>query len=153
MDAVHGPPMLADLLVHPDRAHRYGGVLAELHRKLDRVPSRSSGGLIHGDLHPGNVLMSAAGAVLIDWTNSRWAERSLDVAITWMVLACFSPADRSGAAAVSTAREPLLRGFLTAVDRAAAAAALPEAARIRHDDPATLPEEHDRIDQLCRASL
>lgn len=93
--------------------------------------------------------MSTEGAVLIDWTNSRWAERSLDVAITWIVLACFSPADPALEPAVTAGRGPLLRGFLAAVDQAAAAA-LPEAARIRHDDPATSPEEHDRIDQLCR---
>jgi aminoglycoside phosphotransferase (APT) family kinase protein len=151
MDAVKGPTMLADLLVHPDRAERYGGVLADLHRGLDRVPFKSGAGLVHGDLHPGNVLMSADGAVLVDWTNSRWAQRSLDVAITWVVLACFGPADPAVEAAIGSVRVPLLNGFLAAVDRTAAAASLWEAAGIRHGDPATLPEEHNRIDELCLA--
>jgi aminoglycoside phosphotransferase (APT) family kinase protein len=151
MDAVTGPTMLVDLLDHPDRAERYGGVLGDLHRDLDRVPSRSGAGLVHGDLHPGNVLMSADGAVLIDWTNSSWAHRSLDVAITWVVLACFGPADPALDAAIRPMRGPLLTGFLAAVDRTAAAGSLREAAAIRHGDPATLPEEHERIDQLCLA--
>lgn len=150
MDAVTGPTMLAELLTHPDRAEHYGAVLADLHRRLDRVPSEPSTGLVHGDLHPGNVLMSAEGPVLIDWTNSGWADRSLDLAITWVVLACFSPPDPTLDSVVRTARAPLLGGFLAAVDRAAAAASLREAAALRHSDPATLPEEHDRIDQLCR---
>jgi aminoglycoside phosphotransferase (APT) family kinase protein len=151
MDAVTGPTMLADLLVHPDRAERYGGVLADLHRRLDRVPSSTPpAGLVHGDLHPGNVVLSPEGPVLIDWTNSRWAGRSLDVAITWLLLACFEPADPASEPTVTAVREPLLGAFLRGVDRAAGAASLLQAARLRHDDPATLPVEHARIDQLCR---
>jgi hypothetical protein len=95
--------------------------------------------------------MSADGAVLVDWTNSRWAERSLDVAITWVVLACFGPADPALEAAIRSVRVPLLNGFVAGVDLTAAAASLREAAGIRHGDPATLPEEHNRIDQLCLA--
>lgn len=150
MDAIVGPTMLAELLVHPDRAEHYGGILADLHRGLDGVPSGSPAGLVHGDLHPGNVLVSAEGAVLIDWTNTRWADRSLDLAITWILLACFGPADPALDSAVRAVREPLLRGFLAEVDQGAAAASLQEAATVRHGDPATLPEEHVWIDQLCR---
>jgi hypothetical protein len=64
--------------------------------------------------------MSADGAVLVDWTNSRWAERSLDVAITWVVLACFGPADPALEAAIRSVRVPMLNGFVAAVDRTAA---------------------------------
>ena len=151
MDLVKGPSMLAELLDQPDQAERYGALLADLHGGLDRVGSSlSSEGLVHGDLHPGNVLMDDNGAVLIDWTNSRWAERSLDVAITWIVLACFGPTDPAHQSVIASVRGPLLTGFLGATDRTAAAASLSEAARIRHEDPATLPEEHVHIDHLCR---
>ena len=151
MDAVSGPSMLADLLAHPDRAERYGEVLADLHGRLDRVPLRSaSTGLVHGDLHPGNVLLSPDGPVLIDWTNATWAERSLDVAATWILLTCFDSDDPAVEPMITAVREPLLSAFLRGVDRTAAASSLREAARIRHDDPATRPEERRRIDQLCR---
>ncbi len=151
MDAVPGPAMLAELLTHPDRAERYGRVLADLHRQLDRVPATpASSGLVHGDLHPGNVLLSPEGPVLIDWTNSRWAERSLDVAITWILLTCFDPGDAALDSMLGTVRGPLASAFLSAVDQAAAAAALREAARLRQQDPATSPAERHRIDRLCR---
>ena len=48
-------------------------------------------------------------------------------------------------------RVPLLNGFLAAVDRTAAAASLWESAGIRHGDLATLPAEHNRIDELFLA--
>jgi tRNA A-37 threonylcarbamoyl transferase component Bud32 len=151
MDAVPGPSMLADLLVHPDRAARYGKDLADLHGRLDRVPPRSgSAGLVHGDLHPGNVLLNTDGPVLIDWTNARWAERSLDVAMTWILLTCFDPSDPALEPMTTALRGPFLSAFLGGVDRTAAASSLREAARIRHDDPATRSEELRRIDQLCR---
>jgi Ser/Thr protein kinase RdoA (MazF antagonist) len=151
MDAVPGPDMLADLLVHPDRAERYGKVLADLHGQLDGVPPRSgSAGLVHGDLHPGNVLLSADGPVLIDWTNAQWAERSLDVATTWILLTCFDPNDPGLEPMITAVREPLLSAFLGGVDRTAAAASLRAAAQVRYDDPATRPEERRRIDRLCR---
>jgi hypothetical protein len=51
---------------------------------------------------------------------------------------------------ITTARGPLVSAFLGAVDRTAAAASLREAARVRHEDPATSPVEHRRIDELCR---
>jgi hypothetical protein len=42
---------------------------AGLRRVIDRWPVGDGGGLVlcHGDIHPGNVLSSAAGPVLIDW--------------------------------------------------------------------------------------
>jgi hypothetical protein len=69
---------------------------------------------------------------------------------TTQVLACFGPTDPAHQSVIASVRGPLLTGFLGATDRTAAAASLSEAARIRHEDPATLPEEHVRIDHLCR---
>ena len=86
---------------------------------------------MHGDLHPGNVLMSAGGPVLIDWTNHRIGPRALDVALTWLVLDCFDPDDESLRIQLASLRVEILRSFLEGVDASAAAAALPEAAMIR----------------------
>jgi len=96
------------------------------------------------------VIMTGDGPMLIDWTNQRRGPRGLDVAISWMVLACFLPEELS-LSAVDAVRRPLLDAFLGRIDRVAAARALPEAARIRTDDPSTTAAERDRIEQLCRA--
>jgi aminoglycoside phosphotransferase (APT) family kinase protein len=147
MDRVDGPTMLDQLAKHPDQASPFGRVLAELHEALDRTGAAESA-LVHGDLHPGNVLMSTGGSVLIDWTNHRLGPRALDLALTWLVLECFDPGDDVFGDQFAPVKVELLSSFLTAVDAAAAAARMPEAAAIRRADPATTPGEHFRIDQL-----
>ena len=93
MDLVPGPTMLSDLADHPDRAGDYGRVLADLHASLDHVRPRDGSALrlVHGDLHPGNVVLDERGPVLLDWTNHRFAYRALDLALSWLILACFVP--------------------------------------------------------------
>jgi aminoglycoside phosphotransferase (APT) family kinase protein len=53
--------------------------------------------LTHGDAHQGNVLLSPAGAVLIDWGNARVAPAELDVATLAAQGASASPAYRAPA--------------------------------------------------------
>jgi aminoglycoside phosphotransferase (APT) family kinase protein len=150
MDRVDGPTMATTLSQQPSQAVRFGVLLADLHRRLDATGAARPGqaALVHGDLHPGNVLMSAAGPVIIDWTNHRIGPRSLDVALTWLVLACFQPDDKTLQARLTPTRAPLLRGFLDTIDIRSAAASLNDAAAIRHADQATTPSEHARIDRL-----
>ncbi len=152
MDRVEGPTMMSALADRPDQGVRFGALLADLHRRLDATTTATTAGepdtaLVHGDLHPGNVLLSANGPVLIDWTNHRVGPRSLDVALTWIVLACFQPHDDVRTDLDST-RALLLSGFLGSIDRAGAVDSLTTAAAIRHGDPATTPTEHARIDRL-----
>jgi len=151
MELVPGPTMLSDLVDHPHRAEAYGRELAALHRRLDHVqPSAGSAlRLVHGDLHPGNVVLSSRGSVLLDWTNYRFANRPLDLALTWLILACFEPIEANPRIPFTRLRGPLLDGFLGAVDRSAAAASLDDAANIRYADPATTPAEQARIGRLC----
>jgi len=153
MDLVPGPTMLSDLADHPDRARRHGRVLADLHASLDHVRPRdgSDRRLVHGDLHPGNVVLGEHGPVLLDWTNHRFAYRALDLALSWLILACFEPDPGGKPAPTGNVRTALLDGFLGAVDRSAAAAALDDAATIRHADPATTAVEHARIEHLRAA--
>jgi Ser/Thr protein kinase RdoA (MazF antagonist) len=103
---VVGPTMLDDLVAHPDRLDHHAATLADLHRRLDAVlidddvdladgrwdETVTQTGLIHGDLHPANVLLSSTGPVLIDWTNHQYGPRRLDLAVTWIILACFGNA-------------------------------------------------------------
>jgi hypothetical protein len=48
-------------------------------------------GLCHSDLHPGNVIMTADGPRLIDWTGAVRAPPAFDLACTHVVLSEFAP--------------------------------------------------------------
>lgn len=153
MEHVAGPTMLADALAHPQRAAQHGRLLAELHHALDCVPPLSGGPddhrLLHLDLHPGNVLLSEAGPVLIDWTNAAPGRRPVDVATTWVVLACMGPAD--GAAPLDVVRATVLSAFLEHIDRMSARSMLAQAAATRLSDRATADAERQRIGRLLAA--
>lgn len=151
MDRVDGPTLLRLLLSHPERADEGGAVLAGLHHSLD-VTREAGHELVHGDLHPDNVIMTTGGPVLIDWTNHRRAPRAVDVALTWIVLSCFDPDDAAVTAGLTGLRPALLDAFLDGVDRRDAVTGLAAAAEIRRADPATTAAERVRIDQLCRAA-
>ena len=168
MDRVDGPTMLDDLLAHPEHLDRHAATLADLHRRLDAVvvddpppevrggPATESGtlvGLIHGDLHPANVLLTDTGPVLIDWTNYRFGPRGVDLAITWIVLECFGH-DVVAAADVSSAtRAALVHRFLDKVDRTLAVAGLRAAIELRIADPATGPAEQRCLQRLLGGVL
>jgi aminoglycoside phosphotransferase (APT) family kinase protein len=155
LEHVHGPSMLTALLDDPAGASGHGRTLADLHGLLDRVPAPpqlptptgQAGRLLHGDLHPGNVLLSDTGPVLIDWTNAASGPSAHDTATTWLVLACFEPPDPPEVGLrLAAVRQPLLDGFLSSVDRSAAAAAMPQVAAGRIADPATTDFEKARIE-------
>jgi len=48
-------------------------------------------GLCHGDLHPGNVIMTAEGPRLVDWTGSVRGPAAFDLAHSHIILAEFAP--------------------------------------------------------------
>jgi Ser/Thr protein kinase RdoA (MazF antagonist) len=100
---------------------------------------------LHGDLHPGNVILSEAGAILIDWTDASAGVRAADVAETWTLISCFDP----GGSHVDVLRAPLLDAFFADVDIAAARPWLERVAQRRLADPNTSPVESARIKALC----
>jgi aminoglycoside phosphotransferase (APT) family kinase protein len=65
--------------------------LAELLRRLHELPpwpgAASGAALLHLDLHPENVLMTAQGPMVIDWCNARPGEPDLDTGLTALILA------------------------------------------------------------------
>ena len=76
MDRVDGVDLLKRLSKRPWQARTIGRLLADLHRQLAAIPigdidlPTSAGvreSFIHGDLHPGNVLLTQNGPVVIDW--------------------------------------------------------------------------------------
>jgi aminoglycoside phosphotransferase (APT) family kinase protein len=156
MERIDGPSLLAGLATHPHRLPAAGRVLADLHRTLDDVPapdflprrydSGGSEGVVHGDLHPDNVMMSADGPVLIDWSNVCVGDRGADLAQTWIVVAHLGlPASPVPRVLESAARRILLRSFLAGVDRERARSWLRRIADSRLEDPNLRDSERARL--------
>jgi hypothetical protein len=150
MARIDGVSMLDDLVAHPWRVRSHATLLADLHGWLHRLPAppglRESFGpgpaLLHGDLHPGNVLLGPDGPVVIDWTNAVQGPPGADVAVTWLLLAA-GQTDTSPVewVLVTTLRRVLVRSFLHAAGRDAAVASLSAALEYRSHDANLSPGE------------
>ena len=144
MDRVDGRAALEGLETHPWRVPAIGRLLADLHHRLDAVPvaewmpQRSDiggdvrPGVVHCDLHPLNVMVTADGPVLIDWTRSGCGDRRLDLAHTWLIVAELGlPTNRAERAVQVAARRAMLAASCaasTATGRAPGSARSPPTA-------------------------
>ena len=93
LERIEGRTMAQELRRRPWAVRRHAALLAGLHRYLHELPAPSTlaavsegDRLLHLDLHPENVMLSANGPVVIDWTNARRGDPPLDVALTWVIL-------------------------------------------------------------------
>jgi aminoglycoside phosphotransferase (APT) family kinase protein len=121
LERVVGPTMTSALARRPWTMAAQARVLADLHRAVhavpapDWLPARGDVGgtaLLHLDLHPENVLMSADGPVVIDWTNAARGPAEVDVADAWLVISVGSvPGGRLQAAVVGAAQGSFARLF------------------------------------------
>jgi aminoglycoside phosphotransferase (APT) family kinase protein len=157
MARVEGVSMLDDLLAHPWRVRAHATLLADLHGWLHRLPApdhlpRPFGpgtALVHGDLHPGNVLLSPEGPMVIDWTNAAAGPVGADLALTWLLVSGASvempPVQRVLAGAL---RAMLVRTFLAAADRDAAVASLATVLDHRRRDPNLSPGELEAMRRI-----
>jgi aminoglycoside phosphotransferase (APT) family kinase protein len=69
--------------------------------------------LLHLDLHPLNVMMTSRGPVVIDWPNAVRGDPCVDVALTWVLMACGSiPGGGAKAAMLGRFRAILVKSFL-----------------------------------------
>jgi hypothetical protein len=162
--------MLDDLVSHPHRLRRHATLLADLHGWLHRLPvsDRPAGAsaagqrlpdlpnffgpgtsLLHADLHPGNVLLTADGPIVIDWTNATIGPAGADLAVTWLLIAAgkppTSPLERLP---VALLRSLFVRAFLAATDRDAAARCLSVALEHRCRDANLTGDELAAMDRL-----
>ena len=126
MDRIDGVDLLTRLSKRPWSARKVGAMLAVLHQQLAAIPIgdadlRTGVGepesFVHGDLHPGNVLFTASGPVVIDWEGASLGARDADTATTWLLL---ETADADDIPAVirplvGLIRRTLLREFLSGV--------------------------------------
>lgn len=125
MERLDGVDMLTDLGRRPWRLRRHARTLADLHNRLHAIaapPGVPEGfgpgeSLLHLDLHPGNVMLTNRGPVVIDWSSIRVGAASADVAMTYLVISTSDtdlvpPLQRP---AVAGLRAGLLRCFLDQV--------------------------------------
>jgi hypothetical protein len=160
MERVDGPVMMAALSRRPWSLHKQGALLAELHNRLHEIPAPdwvadgpcgSGDRLIHLDLHPLNVMLTAKGPVVIDWTGASRGVGEVDVALTWVLLASGGiPAGRLKAAVLGTGRAMLVRAFLTGFDVEAVKPWLAEVVAWKAADPNMTAVERQAMQSLAR---
>lgn len=149
MDRITGPTMLQQLERAPWLLFRAADQLARLHQRLHAIPF-GDGCLVHMDLHPGNVILSPAGPVVIDWSNAASGAAAADVAQTWVIIGASAPDGRPGPARsfLLLLRGLYLRRFLGHFDRAAVLACLSTVADERMRDRNVTPAERGEIVRL-----
>lgn len=162
LERLGGRDMLADLSARPWLARRHARTLAGLHDRLHaitappslRAPFGPGGRVLHLDLHPGNVMLTAAGPVVIDWSNVAAGPAAADVAMAWLIIAT-SEVDAPPLLlrpAISSVRAVLLRRFRALV-RDDPGPELARVARARMADRNVRPAEARRLQVIAdRAS-
>jgi aminoglycoside phosphotransferase (APT) family kinase protein len=110
MERLHGPTMLEAFSAGQIDASETGDVLARLLRQLHTVPARYSptARVLHLDLHPDNVILTADGPRVIDWTDAEEGDPGLDWGISAMILAQVAVTDEPLAAPARTMLTALL---------------------------------------------
>jgi aminoglycoside phosphotransferase (APT) family kinase protein len=163
MERIDGPTMLDDLGAHPWRVRRHARALADLHRRLHAIPAAGAlparfgppgpgDVLVHGDLHPANVLLSPAGPVVIDWSSAGRGPAAADVADAWLILASARPpAGRLLRMLVAALRARFVEEFLRHAGREEAARHLGAALRRRAADPNLLEAEKAAMRRVAEA--
>jgi hypothetical protein len=102
---------------------------------LVAAPGPAGDRLVHLDLHPMNVMVTAEGPVVIDWSNAKRGAPEMDVANTWALLRCGEIPLRGPTKWISQlGRGLLLRDFLGFLDQPAAARVMPALVEWRQGD-------------------
>jgi len=149
MERIEGITMLEDLARRPWRLVAHANLLASLLLRLHAIPAEG-GQILHGDLHPVNVIITAKGPVVIDWTSARIGPWQLDVAMTWVIVATSVPdGGRWQRALAATGQGIFARRFLTHFDLEPVRAVLPEIAERRLGDPHVTAGEAARVRRLA----
>jgi aminoglycoside phosphotransferase (APT) family kinase protein len=134
-------PTLGDAAMAGDlSAAEIGHIHADLHRRLQAIPPPSgTPGLVvvHGDLHPLNVMATADGPVVIDWRNAREGTAEFDVALTAIIFAQVA-LDPAYAELAELLREALGVYLANSIDPTPG---LPAALEYRGDNPTLTPAE------------
>jgi aminoglycoside phosphotransferase (APT) family kinase protein len=145
LERLVGPTMLEALAsAHPDVGDA-ARTLADLHAQLHAIPALTAAGgqrVVHLDLHPGNVVLTSGGPVVIDWRNARDGIPDLDAAVSALILA---EAAVDAAHPMREVARALLVHFLGCV-REDPGRELDAAVAQRRADPGLLAAEVARLD-------
>jgi aminoglycoside phosphotransferase (APT) family kinase protein len=138
MERIDGPSMADWLSRKPWTMLRGAAMLADLHDQLHAITAPDflwnadvghGTQVVHMDLHPLNVIVSARGPVVIDWARPGRGDPITDVAAAYLLMATAGvPAGRVQAAVIALGRSWLANSFVRRYDRAALAPALSVAA-------------------------
>jgi aminoglycoside phosphotransferase (APT) family kinase protein len=147
LEKIEGPTMWQVANGKPSTQRVQAELLAQLHRDLHKIVAPDGltavgegDRLLHLDLHPANVILSAGGPIVVDWTNARRGKPAFDVAMTWLIGATSSGQGRLG--------RSLLSQFLTHFDRAELRHVLPSVADYRLSDENVTDDERRAIQNL-----
>ncbi|MFF0341980.1 phosphotransferase [Kribbella sp. NPDC004875] len=132
-----------------------GRIQADLHHRLHAIPAPSgTPGLtvVHGDLHPFNVIAAPDGPMVIDWRNAEEGPAEFDVAMTAVILAQVA-LDPEWGELSGFLRESLASYLAHSIDPLPG---LPGALRARGNNPTLTPAELALLpaqDELIRSLL
>jgi aminoglycoside phosphotransferase (APT) family kinase protein len=91
MQRLSGTTMVDALINGAITAERAGETLAELLRRLHKIPARLSADpghrVLHLDFHPENVMLTPQGPMVIDWATAAEGPPGLDSAMAALILA------------------------------------------------------------------
>jgi aminoglycoside phosphotransferase (APT) family kinase protein len=162
LERIDGPSMVGAAGRRPWAIRRYGGELADLHRRLHDIPAPDflpaapvghGQSLLHLDLHPLNVVVGRRGPVVIDWPNAARGDPAVDIAIAWVLTAVAEiPGGRATRWLLERGRSQLVNGFLARFDLAPVTAALRDVVEWKVKDPNIHPDERDAMWRIVDAA-
>jgi Ser/Thr protein kinase RdoA (MazF antagonist) len=154
LERLDGRDMLTEMGRRPWTIARHARLLAELHNRLHQLPApdglrqaRGTGDrILHLDLHPGNVMLTSRGPVVIDWSNAQAGQPGADVAMAYVIMATAETdlIPLPLRPVVGVLRAVLFRSFLSTVTDAPGPH-LASVARARTEDPNCRPSERERL--------
>ncbi|MEX0426475.1 phosphotransferase [Nocardioides sp. DS6] len=153
MERVEGPTLASAMTTGPLSPADGGTLLADLHDRLHALEHHGVMPLLHLDLHPLNVVLTADGPVVLDWSNARRGPAGLDVALTVLILEqlLITPGTLPSDPALETALRESLGEFFPAFVSSVATPYvdhLGDAEEFRRQDPY---QTQDRLNRLGEA--
>ncbi len=141
MERLHGQTMVEALQQGTITPQEAGAILARLLHRLHALPARISTDpadrVLHLDLHPDNVILTATEPMVIDWCNTTEGAPALDWGISALILAEVAVSLRMEALVARTILVSLLSHVEQSID-------LTRALEIRSANP-TLSQSEKRL--------